>query len=73
MTVSISNRDLSGWVRRRSEKLGVSPDDVVADVLRRQRAAEEFRALSQDLSAAARDRGLTADALTDLLDGEVYD
>lgn len=74
MTVSVDlSRDLSSWLRRRSRELGVSESELVADVLRRKQAAEEFRALTAEMSAEARARGLTAEKLTELLDGEKYE
>lgn len=74
MTVSVDlNRRLSRWVRQRSEELGVSPSDLVADVLRRKQAAEEFRVLTTEITDGARRRGLTEEKLTELLDGEAHD
>ena len=74
MTVSLTlDPTLSDWLRRRSQELGVPPDEVVRGVLERKQAAEEFRALAQPMSDEARARGLTDETLTKLLDGETYE
>jgi hypothetical protein len=73
-TVSLSlPDDASRWLRRRSRELGVTPDAFVSDLLARGQAAEEFRALSDDVGRSARDRGLTDEVLADLLDGDDLD
>ncbi len=59
--------DASRWLRRRSRELGVTPDAFVADLLARRQAADEFRTLSAGIAQRARDRGLTDEALADLL------
>lgn len=73
MTTVTLTPDLSRWVSQRSRELGMTPDEVVSDALRRQRAVSEFRALTSEIGEEARRRGLTAEKLTDLLDGETYE
>ena len=74
MTVSLNlNPRTSQWLKRRSEELGVSLNEAAADIIERREAAEEFRALSREMGAAARERGLTPEKLTELLDGETYE
>lgn len=74
MTVSIQlNPRASRWLQRRCQELGVSPDRLVADLIERKEAADQFRALSSEMSAEARERGLTEEKLTELLDGETYE
>ena len=74
MTISLQlNRDLMAWLQRRSQQLGVAPETLLADNLKRERFADEFRALSQTMTAEARAQGLSDETLTELLDGETYD
>ena len=74
MTLSLTlTPTTSQWLKRRSEELGVSPDRLAADIIERREAAEEFRALSRQMSAEARAQGLTPEKLAELLDGETYE
>ena len=72
MTLSLDlNPKASRWLKRRSQELGVSPDALAADIIERREAAEEFRRLTSEISEAAREQGLTDEALAELLDGEM--
>ena len=74
MTVSLNlNPRVSEWLLRRSQELGVSPEEFAADIIEGREAADEFRTLSRELSQKAANRGLTSEKLTELLDGETYE
>lgn len=74
MTVSVTlSPRTSRWLERRSGELGVTPEQIAADIIERKETSEEFLALSREVGTRAAERGLTDEVLTGLLDGETYE
>lgn len=74
MTISFElNPKASRWLQRRSRELGVSPDALAGEIIEGSEAADGFRVLASEISEDVRDRGLTDEKLTELLDGETYE
>lgn len=67
-TISIKLEDrLLEWLRARSSEAGMTPEEVVADTLRRQELSERFLALTEEIGGKAARRGLTQEKLDELL------
>jgi hypothetical protein len=69
-TISIKLEDrLLEWLRARSYEAGMTPEEVVADTLRRQELSERFLTLTKEIGEKAARRGLTQEKLDELLRG----